>query len=172
MILRIIDFETTGLKPDAPVQEIVSCSISQCDASAYSFDMPTSGPAFTRLQKVMADPRIKKRAHNAKFEDRWAYAAGMPVVNWEWCSMLAAHQLDNRSAVCSLKFQVYVQFGVADYDSHISDYLKSAEDGAYAINTIKQAPRRDRLVYNGLDTIFQYRLTELQMKAIRAGVYR
>ena len=162
--LIAIDFETTGLKPDAPNQKLISCSITAINTGTFSFDWPESGPGLTRIQRLFADPSIKKIAQNMKFEDRWARQFKAPISGWEWDTMLASHMLDNRTSVTGLKFQTYVNFGIGDYDSSVEPYLKSREDGAYAVNTIEQAPRQERLIYNGLDTIYTYELALKQMK--------
>jgi hypothetical protein len=36
--------------------------------------------------------------------------------------MLAAHWLDNRPDICSLKFQAFVSFGVAGYDEDMEPF--------------------------------------------------
>ena len=57
-----------------------------------------------------------------------------PVRGWYWDSMIAAHILNNQAGVSGLKFQTYVHFGVIDYSSEISPYLKSDDKSANGIN--------------------------------------
>ena len=80
-----------------------------------------------------------KGAHNLKFEENWIQSKlGYGVKNWFWDSMIATHILDNRQAVCSLKFQVYVNFGVVDYDSEIEPWLHAGDKkDANAFNDIE-----------------------------------
>lgn len=168
-----IDFETTGLKPDAPVQELLTCSISTSGINAFAFNFPMKGRANKALKELLEDPTVECIAHNAKYENRWAKKFGIVVANWIWCSMLSAHQLDNRRGVSGLKFQVYVNFGIADYDSSMESFIKSANgEGAYATNRMKEAPRKDVLIYNGMDSMFTFRLAEKQMAMIEKGVYK
>ena len=169
-----IDFETTGLKPHAKGHAIISCSLSTSDNKAWVFSVEQmGGRAMKAFRELLADPRVQKRAHNAKFEDNWsAEILKVEIQGWEWCSMIGAHLLDNRPGITGLKFQSYVQFGLLPYDEHIKPYLKSSEEdkklyGANAFNNIRQAPFQELLIYNGLDTILEYRLAERQMARFR-----
>lgn len=163
--LIAFDYETTGLKPHSPKQRIVSCSISLSGNHAWSFLMPAKGSkAFRLFQELMTCERIGKMAHNAKFEDNWTNVkVGVPVVNWEWDSMIAAHVLDNRSEVTGLKFQAYVHFGILPYDEHISPFLDSDKsEGGNTLNRIDEIPKHELLLYGGLDSMLQFRLAALQ----------
>lgn len=165
------DFETTGLKPQAKGHRIVSCAISASRHHSIAFPMPHKGPVAKRLRQLLEDPSIPKWAHNIKFENNWAKIRyRTEIQGWEWDSMVAAHILDNRSGITGLKFQVYVYLGVIDYSSHLDQYLKS-EEGANAINRIDEAPLDELLMYNGLDSLFQYRLATIQMAYLKNGMY-
>lgn len=164
------DYEATGLKPHHPDHELVTCSMAENENNCKAFDMPVPGSRCRELlQKIMADPYIPKMAHGMKFEDNWTNVKlPSPVNGWKWCSMLAAHILDNRSGITGLKFQAYVRFGLLDYSSHIEPFLRSSEEdkkkfGGNAFNRIYEAPRRDLLLYNGIDSLVEYRLAKLQM---------
>lgn len=165
------DYETTGIKPQAEGHRIVSCAISAGVRHSIAFPMPHKGPVAKKFRQLLADNSVPKWAHNIKFEDIWSKVRYRTTVQgWEWDSMLAAHILDNRSGITGLKFQVYVHFGVIDYSSHLDDYLKSAVN-ANDINKIDDAPLHEVLLYNGLDSLFQYRLAKIQMSFLRNGVY-
>ena len=165
------DFETTGLKPQAEGHRIVSCAVSAGSLHSIAFPMPQQGPVAKKLRELLEDHTVPKRAHNMKFETNWAKVRfRTDVQGWEWDSMLAAHILDNRTGITGLKFQVYVHFGVIDYSSHLDEYLSSAEN-ANDINRIDEAPLEEVLLYNGLDSLFQYRLAEIQMSFLRNGEY-
>jgi hypothetical protein len=94
------------------------------------------------------------------------------VKGWDWCSMNTAHILDNRRGITGLKFQTYVNFGVTDYDSEISGYLESKDDsaGANGFNRIEEFIQKfgiePVLTYCGLDSIFGFKLTQLQKERI------
>ena len=78
--------------------------------------------------------------------------------------MIAAHVGDNRSLITSLKFQTYINFGVADYDSHIESFLKGRDSkNANSINRIEELDIQELLHYNGLDSLFGYLLAEKQI---------
>lgn len=99
-----------------------------------------------------------------KFEERWTVAKlGCKVRGWHWDTMLAAHILDNRSGITSLKFQAFVHLGISDYDSHISPFLYSKHPNE--TNRIDQVDDKSLLLYNGLDSLLEYLIMKKQ-KAI------
>ena len=157
------DYEATGLKPHARGHEIVCCSISKGPDEAFSFmwDEMLKKP----FMEVMTNPRIGKTAHNLKFEDMWTSVRISPdeIQGWKWCSMTAAHILDNREYITGLKFQVYVHFGIIDYDSSIQEYLISDKGSANNFNNIHDAPEDKLLLYCGFDAMYGHRLTLKQM---------
>ena len=161
------DYETTGLKPQAFGHRIICASVAVDENTAYTFlfkNRKQSAP-FYRLLK---NPQVSKMAHNMKFEDTWTTnRLKFDVVNWGFDSMQAAHILDNRPGVCGLKFQTYVNFGVVDYSSEITPYLRSAK-GGNEINTIHkllETPDKTKqlLMYCALDSIYEYRLAMKQI---------
>ena len=169
--LVAIDYETTGLKPHSEGHQIVCAAIAVSETVAYSFLLPDE-QARKPLIKLLANPRIKKMAHNIKFEEAWSVARlGQSVKNWHWDSMQAAHLLDNRPDITGLKFQTYVNFGEPDYDSEVEPYIKTKNKDGNAKNRIMElvatAKGRARLLeYCGLDALFEYRLAKRQMEAI------
>jgi len=167
------DYETTGLKPHAAGHEIVCASFAMDEEQAYAFRMPEKGSRGWKLwAELMADPTVSKMAHNMKFEEMWTQVIfGTPVVGWEFDSMLAAHILDNRKHVASLKFQAYVQFGIVDYSSAIEPWLKGDEQqGANSFNYLHRLISRygdeELLIYNGIDSLLEFRLAMQQMDEI------
>jgi uracil-DNA glycosylase family 4 len=105
---------------------------------------------------------------NCKFEDTWTNVIlGHPVKGWQWCSMQAAHVLDNRPDITGLKFQAYANFGIADYASEIVPFLQSDGSSDNAANQIDRAPLRDLMQYCGMDALLQLRLARKQMGQIR-----
>jgi len=162
------DYETTGLKPHAKGHRIVCASIAVSEDLVYTFEMPKSKVERKPFIDFLANPLIAKRAHNMKFEQAWSVIRlKQPVVNWEFDSMLAAHILDNRTGVTGLKFQTYVQFGIVDYDSEVAPYLHSGSKDGNALNNIvkgMEIMKKDILTYCAMDSIFEYRLSELQIE--------
>jgi len=119
--------------------------------------------------RLLRDPAVGKMAHNMMFEDDWSNVRlKTEVVNWVHDSMLCAFILDNRTKTTGLKFQSLVHFGLYDYDSHIDPYKKSTEKGGNAYNTleefIEKYGERELLIYCGMDTLLQRRLSLLQMR--------
>lgn len=169
------DYETTGLKPHADGHRIVCASVTTANR-CFSFLMPASLKARRPFINLLQNSNIGKMAHNMKFEDNWTnIRLRSPVDFWEWDSMLAAHILDNRPGITSLKFQAYVHFGVVDYESTVSSYLKSqeGEKNANAFNRVLEVLKdpvltKELLIYCGLDSLYEYELAMLQRNLIGA----
>lgn len=159
------DYETTGLKPDREKQKIVS--VSFCLDGEETWACMMKPELHKALSAVLKSKHTRKVASNLKFEERWTIAKlGHGVRNWHWDTMLAAHTLDNRPSICSVKFQAFVLLGIADFDSHVSPYLKSS--GCNSMNKIMELDEKDLLLYNGLDSLLEY-LVMLEQKEIMFG---
>lgn len=164
-----IDYETTGLKPHANGHRIICASIADTENHAYVFMIPETKKERTPFLELLEDKRVEKMAHNIKFEQTWSVVRLRQTVNnWVWDSMLAAHILDNRSGVTSLKFQTYVNFGIVDYASEITPYLQSTSaKNANALNRINELlktinGKQNLLKYCALDAVYEYRLAQKQ----------
>ena len=155
------DFETNMLKPDSSKAEIVSCAMSNGEETiAY----PMTGEAREVTVAFLRSP-VPKVAHNMKFDDRWSRRVlGIPVRNWRWCSMQAAHVLDNRRGICGLKFQAFVRLGQESYDERVAPSLKG---GSNAPNRIRAVDVRDLLLYNGMDALCTILVAQKQMEEMR-----
>lgn len=164
------DFETTGLKPHTAGHRIVCASVAINPYKVYAFMMPETKAGRRPFLDLLARSTVGKRAHNMKFEDTWSLLRLKQEVNgWEWDSMLASHILDNRPGIASLKFQTYVNFGVSDYSSEIQPYLHAKE--ANSQNRIMELLRKPGgeemlLEYCALDSIYEYRLSDVQIQTI------
>jgi uracil-DNA glycosylase family 4 len=168
--LLSFDYESTGVKPHRPEQELVSVSAAISQKECYTW---INDPVKAKLWKKVLKSKVPKTAHNLQFEETWSREKiGTEVNNWKICTMNAAHCLDNRKGISSLKFQTYVNFGIPDYDSHISPWITGTKDeyGANSLNKIKefikQYGTKDILKYNGLDSIFGLMLAQKQLRLI------
>jgi len=158
------DYETTGLKPQAKGHKI-AC-VAMCWQNNRTVSWEWRNTPMKLFRKVMGNPNIGKVAANLKMEDHWTAVAAkrVKIHGWLWDTMNAAHVLDNRKGITSLKFDVYKRYGIADYDSSISGYLQSGnEAGGNSFNRIFEAPREELLIYNAKDALFTYRLAVDQM---------
>lgn len=160
------DFETNMLKPDGPDARIVSCSVAwgrhkpeRCIAFLWQ------GEAVPAMGELLRS-RVPKIASNLKFECRWARKAfGHRVRQWVWDTMLAAHVLDNRPGITSVKFQALVRLGVPTWNDHIEPFLKTKKDEK--VNQIlRQIDTRDLLLYNGLDALLEFRVAYDQIQTL------
>ncbi len=165
------DYETTGRKPHTQGHRIVCVAIAPNRDKAVAFPNIPSKRVQNVLKRILASKITPKIAFNMKFEDAWTHEIlKVPVHNWLWDPMLAAHIIDNRVGISGLKFQTYVHFGVSDYDSDISPFLKGTnEKDANSFNRIHELEKsktgmHNLLKYGAMDSIFTYRLALLQME--------
>lgn len=153
------DYETTGLKPERPEQRIVSSSFCLNGEGAWACMIEPRLHKY--LSAVLLNPNLKKVASNLKFEERWTrQKLGHGVAAWHWDTMLAAHYLDNRPGITSVKFQAYVYLGIGEYDHWVDEEKKA--DGANELNRMAEANPEDMLNYNALDSLIEYMVMERQ----------
>jgi uracil-DNA glycosylase family 4 len=156
------DYETTCLKPEYEGAEIVSCSMSM---GSWTISYPWAGETVEATSEMWQTP-IGKIASNMKFEDRWTrFFLGHPVRDWYWDTMIAAHLLDNREKVTSVKFQAFVLLGVKAWNEHIEPYLESTKEANH-LNRIHELEVKDLLVYGGLDSKLEWLVAAKQIKAM------
>lgn len=171
------DYETTGLKPHAAEHRIVCASISfmnKNEQETYSFPFKNENREFKKLwRQILQHNQIGKIAHNMEFEHIWTLnKCKFRVQNWVWDSMQAAHILDNRSDVTGLKFQTYVNFGIAGYDDDVAPYIKGREEkNANSLNKIDklwstQTGKHQILLYCGYDSLYTLLLAFKQQSMI------
>jgi uracil-DNA glycosylase family 4 len=153
-----IDYETNCLKPELPLAQVYSCAVSN---GRRTISYPWAGSAIGGTGRLFKSPRTRKIASNLKFEERWTRKTfGHGVRNWGWDTMLAAHCLDNRQGICSIKFQALVKMGVPSYNDHIDPYLKS--NGTTPYNRVGEIAVKDLLFYGGMDAILEYQVAMIQ----------
>jgi len=156
------DYETTGLKPDNPEMEIISNSVCWNGQETIAYMMQDDS-VISETKRLLRAKSLGKIASNMKFEERWSREKlGVSVVNWIHDTMLSSHVLDNRQGICSIKFQAYIRYGINDYSSHISPFLKSEESNT--LNRIKEVDQNDLLLYNGLDSLLEFKVAVDQMR--------
>lgn len=157
------DYECNKLKPDDPRARIASVSFSLDGESAWACPVWDDEKVQEALREFLVSD-VEKDAANLKHEHRWSKAVlGVTVRRWRWDTMLAAHYIDNRKEITSLKFQAYVRYGVADYERVVAPYFEEGRDG---LNRVHEVPLDDLLVYNGLDSLLEWRLARDQRKEV------
>jgi len=155
------DYECNCLKPEYNKAALISASIcfDNKDTIAFPFTKSVREPFIKLLRRPVC-----KIACNIKFEDRWTrYHLKTGVRNWYWDTMIAAHVLDNRKEITSLKFQSAVLLGMDCYDGHIEPFLKSDKS---KLNRINEIDMRDLLLYNGLDSLLTFKVALKQIKLL------
>lgn len=160
------DYETNMLKPDSPKSEIVSCSV--CWRGKVTIAYPWLGDAVKATRELLRSP-LPKIASNLKFEERWTRRhLKTRVRNWYWDTMLAAHIIDNRNGITSIKFQSFVLLGSDIWDDHIQQFLHTPKHSDSDVNQIlEEIDINDLLLYNGLDSLLEYRVAAVQMEQLQ-----
>lgn len=160
------DYETTGKKPHVFGHDIKCISICNSLNKAYVFPLFDHHEFIEELQNLFKSD-IGKIAHGIKFEDMWTYyVLDCKVNNFVWDTMVTAHILNPQRGTKGLKYQVEKRYGIKDYDIAVEPFLKSKEKGSHAFNKIKECPEDLLLMYNGLDSLFGYRLYRDEKKEI------
>lgn len=118
------------------------------------------------MKRFVTSDNIKIVLANLKMERRWMQRIlGVRIKHIIWDTVLASHVLDNREGgTNSLKFQMYVTFGISDYEYEVSSYLES-DTGHF--NRVSEAPSQKMMLYNGLDSYFTYWLAKVQFHKMR-----
>lgn len=158
------DYETNCLKPEYPKARIFSAAVSN---GIRTVAYPWFGRAIGATSLLLRSGRTRKIASNMKFEERWTLKhLGHPVANWDTDTVIAAHVLDNRPDIASLKFQAFVQLGVPTYNDHVEPYLQSREGSHY--NRIAELDTSELLLYNGMDSLLEWFLAKKQKVLLEA----
>lgn len=163
--LTAFDYETSGLKPHKEGHKIKTCSISWGPDHAVAFPIIKS-PDFHKLfARYLASTDIMKMAADLKYEKNWSETVlGMNINGWKFDTQLGAHVLDNRPKITSLEYQNYVTFGQEPYDGSVKKYIKPNKNpGGNDFNYIDQADLRELLLYNGMDSMTEFRLGIVMM---------
>jgi uracil-DNA glycosylase family 4 len=146
------DFENNCLKPEPDHADIVCCSV--CWEGKKTIAFPWHGEVVDAMRRLIRSD-LGKIASNMKHEERWCKKVfGVGVRNWVWCTMTAAHWLDNRKGITGLKFQSFVELGLEEYNSSIEPFLKA--DHSNAVNRIKEVELTRLLKYCGKDSLLEY----------------
>lgn len=159
------DYETNCLKPEWPESKIATCSIAWGRTEPEKcIAFPWHGTIVPVMKKLLSS-KVPKIASNLKFEDRWTKKEfGFRVRSWVWDTMIAAHVCDNRRGITSIKFQAYVRLGFPLWNQKIDPYLKAKPPSHF--NRVFEAPINDLLLYNGLDSILEFRVACDQIKEL------
>jgi len=156
------DYETNCLKPDNPTSLIYACSMSD---GRITIAFPMRNEVIKYVQGILFDKNIKKSGWNIQFEDRWTTAKlGGPVRGWDWDGMVNNHLIDTRDDINTLKFQAFVRLGLPVYTDDTEDYLDA--EGGYTLNKINEIGWSRLLLYNGLDSLIENKITKIQKKII------
>jgi DNA polymerase len=157
------DYETDRLKPDHPEAKIACVALCR---GGRSLAFPWQGAAVQAFTDFLKSP-VPKRAFNIKMEARWTRRLlGGWTGPWDWDSMPAAHVLDNRQGIKSLKFQAFVRLGAEPWEGKVAQYLTSEGGDNNSPNRVFQCPVNDLLLYCGLDAFYEEQVTEHQKREL------
>ena len=157
-----VDYEANALKPEYEGFKILSCALSSKTLGTISFLW--NRKTAEAMEGFWFDPAIEKVASNLKYEDRLTrHFYGRRPRGWFWDTMLAAHHLDCRRGITSVKFQAYVLLGVGGYNDHIEPFLQSSR--GKKINEAELEIESSQLLqYGGEDALYEDLVAEEQIK--------
>jgi uracil-DNA glycosylase family 4 len=157
------DYEANAIRPDRDEARLWAASFCLNGEDTFSFKIENE-ETLRAISPVLRSPRLRKIAHNVKNEERWTRAKlGHPVVNWDWDPMIAAHVIDNRQGITGLKFQVFLYFGIPDYNKFVTPFFETGKNG---FNRIHEVDTKDLLNYNGVDSLVTYMVAEEQKRVL------
>ena len=91
--------------------------------------------------KIAQKKAIKKIAHHLKFEENWTRKViGVRSKGWIWCTMYAAHILDERPKHAGLKTQAFMYFQAEAYEEKLKKFLEPRIPGGNSFNQVDDAP--------------------------------
>lgn len=155
-----LDYETTCLQPEGRDSEIITAAV--CCGGDWTIAYNWHGKAVEATSKLLQSP-CPKIAANATFERRWTWEKlRHGIRNVVWDVIDSAHWIDNRRDTTSVKFQSFVMLGHPAYDEWIKPYMSAT--GGYTKNQLQLMDRQKLLLYNGLDSILEYKIAEKQME--------
>ena len=160
-----VDYEANALKPEYTGFKILSCALSSRKLGTISFLW--NEETATAMSDFWFDPKIPKEASNLKYEDRLTrFYYGRRPRGWFWDTMLAAHHLDCRRGITSVKFQAYVLLGVGGYNDHIEPFLQSSKGKKINEAELEIEPSQ-LLQYGGEDALYEDLVAIEQVKKMR-----
>jgi DNA polymerase I-like protein with 3'-5' exonuclease and polymerase domains len=171
------DYETSSYRYYEGIHNIhmISVALQSNKAYVFPFDFTKSNgkPWWNAKQrkdiaecwKDIMVSNVPKSAHNIKHEHLATKACfGVDVKGWDWCSMTAAHVLDEARGTKGLKVQVYFKWGSV-YGADMKPALKA---GVKKKNKFCEVPIEESGGYCGRDSTRGFRIARLQRKQIRA----
>ena len=157
------DYENSPLKPYVESRRIVCCSISDGDRT---ISYPWTGKAIKATKRFL-ESDVPKVCSNVKHELLWSFKVfGVWVKNVAFDTMIAAHVLDNREGITSIKFQAFMNLGQESWDDHIKPWLKSKKGGENDHNRIHELDLGKLCQYCGLDSLMEILVAKIQAKQI------
>lgn len=154
------DLETNQLKPDGDASRIHYASMSNGEMT-IAFEWHSG--VLDEFTKFL-ESSVPKIGANMKFEQRWLMRHGGRVRNWWWDTMIAAHVLDNRPGISSVKFQGFVRLGQDAWDYDVKEFLKSRSHSCYSVNRIREVSKHKILTYCGMDSLVEWHVAMDQRK--------
>lgn len=159
------DIETTGLKPYAEGHEIYTWGFSD-GKRIWAFRHPKEESTLRLLKRLLVNDAAKY-GWNIQYEYIWVkHFLGVWIRNWKYDGMIGSHIIDNRPGITSLKFQAFVENGIAGYDTEIDKFLSANTKGGNEINNIHSADLTRLLRYNGEDAWHTFTIAKRQMPKV------
>lgn len=164
------DYETNAISPYGKDRKMLMIGISEHEnAVAFPFDMKHwTLEEFDGIRKMwcdlLANPKVKKTAHNLKFEDGWSRVnLGVEPRGWIDDSMVTQHVLNCSPNTVGLKFQAHVRWGIPDYGQELDSFMMAGSNG---LNSLMGAGVMKLGTYCATDALLADKLVHEQRSEI------
>lgn len=159
------DYESTCLKPDKEGARLLAASFCLDGEGTFAFPIRDVEMA-EAMSPVLRNEGLRKIGSNIKHEERWTKKVlGHGVAGWWHDTLQAAHCLDNRRGITSIKFQIYLYHGVPDYNQFVDPFIE--EDPKTGLNRLAAMDQEDLLTYNSMDSLCEYLVCKKQRPLLR-----
>lgn len=149
-----VDMETDGLDPFLPGREIITIQLSTRAGRAYIFPY-TEENADWFEEHVMANSKILKVFHNAKFDIKWWRKAKRKLRGKIFDTMIAAHLCDENMAEKTLDFIASQFTPLKGHKTELVQYMKE-----HKLQSFRDVPRDILIRYGCADADATLRLYE------------
>ena len=172
---QAIDFETTGLKPQAEGHKIPTMAISTdnyCCAFPVDYQEYWDDDDWFKVTDKIAEylscKKVVHVAHNKNFENLWGKTLFKTTKDINYCTMATQHIIDHRKRTKSLKYQIFRRWGLHSYEKNAKRYISA--DSSNGFNKMDEMPLPEQLLYVGLDAFCTMKLHREQQQELKGGL--
>jgi len=161
--LFAFDYETSSFRYYEGIHEIYLVSITTVDRTVVFYLTLRLLDVWKTILRYGDIPKIAQNLKHEHLASHWVL--GVDTKGWDHDTMVASHVLDSSKRVTNLKVQTFIRWGYPDYGAELKSYMQAAPGKK---NKFKEVPIEDGGLYCGRDSMFTYRLANIQKKELKA----